>query len=396
MKTSLGLKTLLAGSLLVGFNSFGQKLNETTAATDFNNFKKLIQKGKFEEATTSLMSAKNYIDLAAENTETKDSPKTLYYKGLIYMAISDINSKEIAPEKSFEIALESFKKGFDISDKFDGDIAEKMYELKRDTDNKSFKLYQDSAFAKASDSYFKSAKLLNVVGQIDSIALYYSGVSANLANLSDIAAERFSKCAEIGYKIPNSYIYAAQALRKEKRYTEAKELVIKGRKLFPSDRSLLLELVNASIESGDTKGAEASLVEALAADPTNKQLYYVIGTIYMDLKQNDKAEDALNKAIELDPNYADAQYQLGAHLLSVASGIKEEASKLKFGDPNYEKMIAKSDVVYKKALVPLEAYITKIPNDKEVLTIISQIYKSLKNSAMALEYKKRADAVPAK
>ena len=44
-------------------------------------------------------------------------------------------------------------------------------------------------------------------------------------------------------------------------------------------------------------------------------------------------------------------------------------------------MIAKSDVVYKKALIPLEAYIAKIPNDKEVLTIISQIYKSLKNSA---------------
>ena len=396
MKTSLGLKTLLAGSLLLGFNSFGQKLNETTAATEFNNFNKLIQKGKLEEATTSLMSAKNYIDLAAENAETKESPKTLYYKGQIYLAISNLNSKDITPEKSFEIALESFKKGFTIGDKFDGDITEKMYELKRDTDGKSFKAYQDSMYAKASDSYYKSARLLNVINQIDSTALYYSGVSANLANLNAIAAERFSKCAEIGYKIPNSYIYAAQALRKGKRYVEAKELVIKGRKLFPNDRSLLLELVNASIESGDTKGAEASLVEALASDPTNKQLYYVIGTIYMELKQNDKAEDALNKAIELDPNYADAQYQLGAHLLSVASGIKEEASKLKFGDPNYEKMIAKSDVVYKKALIPLEAYIAKIPNDKEVLTILSQIYKSLKNSAMALEYKKKADAVPAK
>jgi tetratricopeptide (TPR) repeat protein len=396
MKTSLSLKTVIASSLLLGFNSFGQKLNETTAATEFNNFNKLIQKGKFEEASTSIQTAKNYIDLAAENTETKDSPKTLFYKGQIYLALSKLNTKDESPEKSFETALESLKKGFSISDKFDGDIIETMYELKRDTDNKSYKLYQDSAYAKASDSYYKSARLLSVIGQIDSTALYYSGVSANLANLYAIAAERFSKCAEIGYKIPNSYIYAAQALRKEKRYAEAKELVIKGRKLFPSERSLLLELVNASIESGDTKGAEASLVEALAADPTNKQLYYVIGTIYMELKQNDKAEDALNKAIEIDPNYADAQYQLGAHLLSVASSIKEEASKLKFGDPNYEKMIAKSDVVYKKALVPLEAYITKIPNDKEVLTIISQIYKSLKNSAMALEYKKRADAVPAK
>lgn len=396
MKTSLGLKTLLVGSLLLGLNSFGQKLNETTAATEFNNFNKLIQKGKLEEATTSLMSAKNYIDLAAENSETKESPKTLYYKGQIYLAISNLNSKDIKAEKSFEIALESFKKGFAVSDKFDGDITEKMYELKRETDGKSFKAYQDSMYANASDSYYKSARLLNVINQIDSTALYYSGVSANLANLNAIAAERFSKCAEIGYKIPNSYIYAAQALRKEKKYSEATNLVIKGRKLFPNDRSLLLELVNASIESGDTKGAEASLVEALASDPTNKQLYYVIGTIYMELKQNDKAEDALNKAIELDPNYADAQYQLGAHLLSVASGIKEEASKLKFGDPNYEKMIAKSDLVYKKALIPLEAYIAKIPNDKEVLTILSQIYKSLKNSAMALEYKKKADAVPAK
>ena len=56
-------------------------------------------------------------------------------------------------------------------------------------------------------------------------------------------------------------------------------------------------------------------------------------------------------------------------------------------------MISKSDEVYKKALIPLEAYITKSPNDKEVLNILSQIYKSLKNTAKAIEYKKRAEAI---
>jgi len=152
-------------------------------------------------------------------------------------------------------------------------------------------------------------------------------------------------------------------------------------------------LVNTSIEAGDTKAAEASLVEALANDPTNKQLYYVIGTIYMDLKQPLKAEEMLKKAIELDPTYTDALYQLGAHYLSVASGIREEASRLKFGDKNYDPMIAKSDEVYKQALVPLENYLAKEPNDKAVLTIVSQIYKSLKNTAKALEYKKKADEV---
>ncbi len=393
MKTSLGLKTLVASSLLLGFNSIGQKLNETSAATEFKKYSKANALGDIETAQNSLLKAKSYIDQAADNAETKESAKTLFYKGEIYMALSNSNSKEINSLKAFETAVESYKKGFSISDKFDGDITESIYNLKQKYDNQSYKFYKDSLYEKAANSYFQTANIMEAIGVIDSTALYYSGVSANEAKLNGFAADRFKKCAEIGYKIPNSYIYASQALRKEKRFQEAKELINLGRKKLPSDKGLLLELVNTSIETGDTKGAEASLVEALAADPTNKQLYYVIGTIYMELKQNDKAEEALNKAIQLDPDYADAQYQLGAHLLTVASGIKEEASRLKFGDPNYEKMISKSDEVYKKALIPLEAYITKSPNDKEVLNILSQIYKSLKNTAKAIEYKKRAEAI---
>ena len=393
MKTSLGLKTLVASSLLLGFNSLGQKLNETSAATEFKKYVKASALGEVETAQNSLLKAKSYIDQAADNAETKESPKTLFYKGEIYMALSNSDSKEINSLKAFETAIESYKKGFTISDKFDGDITESIYSLKQKYDNQSYKFYKDSLYEKAANSYFQTANIMEAIGVIDSTALYYSGVSANEAKLNGFAADRFKKCAEIGYKIPNSYIYASQALRKEKRFQEAKELINLGRKKLPSDKGLLLELVNTSIETGDTKGAEASLVEALAADPTNKQLYYVIGTIYMELKQNDKAEQALNKAIQLDPDYADAQYQLGAHLLTVASGIKEEASRLKFGDPNYDKMISKSDEVYKKALIPLEAYITKSPNDKEVLNILSQIYKSLKNTAKAIEYKKRAEAI---
>ena len=337
MKTSLGLKTLVASSLLLGFNSIGQKLNETSAATEFKKYSKANALGDIETAQNSLLKAKSYIDQAADNAETKESAKTLFYKGEIYMALSNSNSKEINSLKAFETAVESYKKGFSISDKFDGDITESIYNLKQKYDNQSYKFYKDSLYEKAANSYFQTANIMEAIGVIDSTALYYSGVSANEAKLNGFAADRFKKCAEIGYKIPNSYIYASQALRKEKRFQEAKELINLGRKKLPSDKGLLLELVNTSIETGDTKGAEASLVEALAADPTNKQLYYVIGTIYMELKQNDKAEEALNKAIQLDPDYADAQYQLGAHLLTVASGIKEEASRLKFGDPNYEK-----------------------------------------------------------
>ncbi len=372
---------------MTGF-SFSQKMNETQAAMDFKKYAKAAATGNMEDAKSALDRAKSAVDAAAEHPETKENSKTNYYKGEIYMGLHSFTRSK----NDFKTAIEAYKKSLNSDKKFENDIQESIFTYKRNFDNASFKMYNDSMYAEASDNYYNSVELLSVVGQIDTAALYFSGVAANQGNLSIIAADRFKKCADLGYKAPTTHLLASQAFRKEKKFNEAKELIMSGRKSFPSDRGLLLELVNTSIESGDTKGAESSLVEALAADPTNKQLYYVIGTIYMDLKQNEKAEEALNKAIQLDPDYADAQYQLGAHLLGVASGIREDASRLKFGDPNYDKLILKSDEVYRKALVPLEAYISKIPNDKSVLTILFQIHKSLKNTDKALEYKKRADA----
>jgi Tfp pilus assembly protein PilF len=162
---------------------------------------------------------------------------------------------------------------------------------------------------------------------------------------------------------------------------------------FPLEKDLLLELVNMSIEAGDAAGAQAALNEAIEKDPKNKQLHYTIGTIYIDLKQNEKAEASLNQAIALDPNYEDALYQLGAHLVTWAGEMKSTASQLKFGDPNYDRMNAEADMLYTKAIMPLDAYIAKKPNDKDVLTILFQLYRNLGQFDKANEYKKRADAI---
>jgi Tfp pilus assembly protein PilF len=113
----------------------------------------------------------------------------------------------------------------------------------------------------------------------------------------------------------------------------------------------------------------------------------------MDLKQNEKAEQALVKALEIDPNYEDALYQLGAHLVNWAGEIRNTANNLKINDPNYDKMLAESDATYKKAVSPLEKYAEKNPTDKSVLTILFQLHRNLGNMEKAAEYKKRADSI---
>jgi tetratricopeptide (TPR) repeat protein len=66
--------------------------------------------------------------------------------------------------------------------------------------------------------------------------------------------------------------------------------------------------------------AQAELNKAAALDPPNAgRYYYNLGALLVNGGQNDPAGEAFKKAIDLDPNYADAQYQYGVTLLAKAS-----------------------------------------------------------------------------
>jgi hypothetical protein len=49
--------------------------------------------------------------------------------------------------------------------------------------------------------------------------------------------------------------------------------------------------------------------------------------------------------------------------------------------------------IYNRAITPLEKYIVKSPNDKNVLTILSQLNRSIGNMEKSDQYKERAKAI---
>jgi len=79
--------------------------------------------------------------------------------------------------------------------------------------------------------------------------------------------------------------------------------------------------------------AEKCMSEAVILDPNNKVLHYNLGTSYMNQGLNERAEESLMKALEIDPAYKDAQYQLGAHLYNWANQVNQEAGELNANDP---------------------------------------------------------------
>ncbi len=154
-------------------------------------------------------------------------------------------------------------------------------------------------------------------------------------------------------------------------------------------------------------------------NPSDKQLFASIGRIFltnaddqkkvliaMDIYSADystqsdkvddlygKAEKNLKKALEIDPKFADAAYDLGVLYLGQGETMKERVRILDYDDPNREALEKKSEELYAQAAIPLEVYVEQDPNNSAVLRVLYQVYYNAGNTEKALEYKKRSEAV---
>lgn len=393
--------SLLAGVALLAFTVSAQKKNETSAAVEYKGqYLSAMKAQDYAAAEKALMNAKEYIDLAAEHPDTKESSKTHYYRGEIYLGLANLaatknpaeaNSESV--QKNLDMAVASFSKSRALDSKYQRDVQDAVERARYFFDQAANKSYQEENFGLAGYLYNYQAQFAESAGIVDTNALFYAGICYEKAEEYGKAAKQYEKAANYNFKGATSYSLAAGAYRKAGNVAKAKEVIAAGRQKYPSDRDLLLELVNINIDANDPAGAEAALQSAIQTDPNNKQLYYTIGTIYIEMGQNEKAEQALRKALEMDKDYVDAQYQLGAHLVSWAGDLKTKATQLKFGDAQYDVLMAQSQEIYKRAIDPLEAYIAKNPKDKDVLNILFQLHRNLGNNEKASEFKKRADAL---
>jgi len=391
---------LITGVLAMTTVTFGQKTNETSAAVEYKNkYQNAQMKGDMEGAKKGLLSAKKFIDLAAENDETKESIKTLFYKGEIYSAAASIamltgDEAFLASfgDDVFEQSIAAYKKSYEGGSKYRQDITESINSKLNLIAPLGSAAYEAGKYAEAGQLFYIQYQLASAKGVKDSISLYNAGFCLDKGEMLKEAADAYKELTKIGYNGPTSFALAGNAFSKLKEYDEARKIIEEGRAKYGNDKDLLMELVRLNVGMGDTKGAETALNEAIAKDPDNKQLHYIIGTIYTDLGENEKAETALNRALELDPDYLEAQYNLGAHLVTWGSDLKQKANDMDIGDPSLKTVTKQSEDIFKRALIPLEKYIAKEPNDSNVLLILYQLQYNLGNSEKSAEYKKRYDA----
>ena len=158
---------------------------------------------------------------------------------------------------------------------------------------------------------------------------FNQGMTAMQTKQYDAAIAAFEKANEVDPKqnviwaqLADAYIQSsAQKTGADQQAALDKGLgaYTKALELKPDDAALHNNYALALVKAKKIPEAQAELGKAAQIDPPNAGRYfYNLGAVLVNTGQNEAAGEAFKKAIDTDPNYADAQYQYGMYLLGKA------------------------------------------------------------------------------
>ena len=158
---------------------------------------------------------------------------------------------------------------------------------------------------------------------------FNTGMTALQAKQFQPAVDAFAKAAEIDAKqhvvwahLADSYIGLSTTktgAEQEAALAKGLETYGKALELKPDEAAYHNNFALALARAKKFQEAQAELTKAAQIDPPNAGRYfYNLGALLVNAGQNDPAGEVFKRAIEADPNYADAHYQYGVSLISKA------------------------------------------------------------------------------
>ena len=355
---------VIAGLTLLTGSAIAQKKSETDAALSLRSFETAMGSQDMVSARKSILKAKEFVDLAAAHPDTDKSPKTLFLKGEIYAsiyllrALNDAEFNASTPANAIETAITAYNTCYVSSDKYDGEIEQSIYQGKGQLDVYGSTLVTAKKYEEAMEIYQLNSKFSKAINQTDTTSLYYAGICAENAEKWAEAAELYRQCANLGYKPESIYRSTASA------YIQAKQ----------------------------NEKAIEFLDQAIVKAPNDKLLYFTLGTIAMDFNDDEKVKTNLNKAIEIDPSYSDAYFNLGSYFFGKGADLRNKANDLPPAErKQQDELLAQSVAFYNLASPPLEKYVALVPTDKAVIKSLFQIFRAVKNTEKEAQYKKLYD-----
>ncbi len=218
--------------------------------------------------------------------------------------------------------------------------------------NNAVAKYNSEEYLLAASSFEKAYDILDKLGTVDSSSL-------NNANLA--------------YKL------AIQEYLEAEEYDEALEIVGIAKEKFPQDVDIIINEANIYLKLEDNVNTVKTLEHLMTVDDSNPTIFFAAGASYDALGDIDKAVEAYKKSIELDPNYFDPNYNIGAIYVNTAAEVQEAMNALPLDAVDeYNAKKDEMEKILKQALPYLEKADEIQPGDQYTLNSLKEIYARLK------------------
>lgn len=324
------------------------------------------------------------IDKAIVNEKTSVKAKTWYTRGEIYegMLESPIYGKQLQPGEGVQKAYESYNKTIELDTK-DGEFGKQAVTRMDGLYGRAFNDAVNSYNAKEYDKAIESYKLASKIKPQDTTAVLYSAYASEAKQDFAAAKASYSQLLGMNYKSVTLYSRLLQMAKQQNDNVEAAKVLQQALVAYPTNKSFMLEDLNMSLASGKGEDALVKINKSIAADPGNSNLYAVRGSMYDQQKKNDLALADYRKAVELDPNNFDAQFNLGVYNYNKAADAYTKASKMDL--KTYQVSGKKFEVEGKKYFEASVPYFEKAlqlqPEDRNTLTSLQKVYFRLGRTA---------------
>jgi len=373
---------LFTGMIFSGFQCSSTELTSARLYIQQKNFSKAIEVLK-QDVEKNPKSDEGWFLLGHTYGEVGnvDSMILAYDKSL---AISNKFETEINDSKnyywanSFNNGVNLFKKANNTSDK---DSAKVFYDKSIDAFDKAAMIQPDSA-----DTY-------------KNMAFVYMSSGRN-----ELAIEPLRELVKLkkeidGYRYLGE-IYYTMGANKNSEYKvsgnvkdslEAFEYIDKaivvleeGVAIYPNDGELT-RILNASyIVNGRIQEALKSSKLLVESEPDNETYRYNYGVILLQTNDFTSAEEQFLKALEINPDYENAAYNLGLTYVKWGTQLKKKEEETEvYTDEDIEK--------YRQALPYLENIVKKDDKNGEIWELLGKVYSILSMQDKAMDAFNKAD-----
>ena len=357
----------------------------------------------YQCGSTEITSAKLYIQqknwakaidvLQKEITKNPNSDEGYYLLGYVNGEQTD-----------FEAMIQNYDKSLSISQNFAKNINDSRKYFWAQAFNRGVNYYQRGVKSTDTDSAevyynksiadFKSA--LNIepdsTDTYKNLAFVYLSKGDNVAAIDPLQKLIDKEKALDGYKfLGEIYFVNGTNFKNQGNIEEAKvefnksiDVLEEGLKQYPNQSDLLLTLSNAYIGADRTSDAIEPFKKGVEAEPENKYYRYNYGVLLLGINDFQGAETQFTKAIELDPGYDNAVYNLGVTYLKWGAYLNKKSDEEgKFSDEYKAK--------YQLALPYLERAVQMKDANAQTWELLGRVYSVLGMKDDATNAFKKAD-----